>query len=293
MSDSGARSGVRRRRTSAASTALTIQTVNRTDPAVALPRGFNEERVLEVRHWTDKLFSFKTTRDPGFRFESGQFVMIGLPVDGRPLMRAYSIVSAAYAEHLEFLSIKVPNGPLTSRLQHIRPGDGILMSRKPTGTLLLGNLKPGKRLYLLATGTGFAPFGSIIRDPETYDRFETVVVVYGCRNVAELDFGTETIMSVREDEYLRDLVQDRLLYATTVTREPYHHQGRITSLLRTGELLAELQLPVLDPAADRVMICGNPAMMVELRDDFTARGFVEGSSGEPGDFVIEKAFAER
>lgn len=272
---------------------MTIQSVSRPDAARTRPRGFNEERVLEVRHWTDKLFSFKTTRDPGFRFESGQFVMLGLPVDGRPLMRAYSIVSATYADHLEFLSIKVPDGPLTSRLQHICPGDSLLLSRKPTGTLLLANLKPGKRLYLLATGTGFAPFGSIIRDPETYEKFATVVVVYGCRNVAELDFGTETIMSVREDTYLRDMVQGRLLYATTVTREPYHRHGRITDLLREGNLLAELQLPALHPADDRIMICGNPGMMIDLRDHVTAQGFIEGSSGEPGDFVIEKAFAER
>lgn len=256
-------------------------------------KGFLQERVLEVRHWTDKLFSFKTTRHESFRFESGQFVMIGLMLEGRPLMRAYSIVSAHYDETLEFLSIKVPDGPLTSRLQHIKPGDTILMSRKPTGTLLLGNLKPGKRLYLLATGTGFAPFGSIIRDPETYDRYEQIVLTYGCRNVAELDFVTETVMGVREHEYLAEVAADRLLYFTTVTREAYHHRGRITDLLRDGTIANRLALPALDPADDRVMICGNPGMMVELRDMLTARGFVEGSSGVPGDFVIEKAFAER
>ena len=163
---------------------MTMTTAEAPGTREPLVRGFHEERVLEVHHWTDKLFSFKTTRNPAFRFESGQFVMIGLKIDGRPLMRAYSIVSASYDDTLEFLSIKVPNGPLTSRLQNIRPGDSILMSRKPTGTLLLGNLEPGKRLYLLATGTGFAPFGSIIRDPETYERFDSVLLVYGCRQVA-------------------------------------------------------------------------------------------------------------
>ena len=264
-------------------------------PAIREPavRGFNEERVLEVRHWTDKLFSFKTTRDPAFRFESGQFVMIGLKVDGRPLMRAYSIVSATYDDTLEFLSIKVPNGPLTSRLQHIKPGDSILMSRKPTGTLLLGNLEPGKRLYLLATGTGFAPFGSIIRDPETYERFENIVLVYGCRQVAELAFGTETVLSVRDSEYFGEMVAGRLHYITTATREPHVHQGRITDLLRAGVVARELDIPALDPANDRIMICGNPGMMVELRDMLSAQGFVEGSSGQPGGYVIEKAFAER
>ncbi len=256
-------------------------------------RGFNQERVLEVRHWTDKLFSFTTTRDPSFRFESGQFVMIGLPVDGKPLMRAYSIVSATYDEHLEFLSIKVPDGPLTSRLQHIAVGDTILMSRKPTGTLLIGNLKPGKRLYLLATGTGFAPFGSIIRDPEVYEKFEQVVVVYGCREVAELECGTRTVMSVRESEFLGELAKEQLLYYTTVTREAHYHQGRVTTLIENGQVFADLRLPALDPVHDRVMICGNPEMLVELRDMLAARGFDEGNNAAPGAFVIEKAFVER
>lgn len=255
--------------------------------------GYNQERVLEVRHWTDKLFSFKTTRDPAFRFEAGQFAMIGLLVNGKPLLRAYSIVSAPYDEHLEFLSIKVPDGPLTSRLQHIVEGDTILMTRKPTGTLLLGNLKPGKRLYLLATGTGFAPYGSIIRAPEVYDQFEQVVVVYGCRNIAELDFGTETVMSVRNSEFLGDVANEQLLYYTSVTREPYYRTGRITDLIENGKLFADLQVPALDPADDRVMICGNPQMLIDLKAMLEKRGFAEGSGGEPGEFVIEKAFVER
>ena len=262
-------------------------------PAEARFRGFRQERVLEVEHWTDKLFSFRTTRDPGFRFESGQFVMIGLPLDGKPLMRAYSVVSAVYDEHLEFLSIKVPDGPLTSRLQHIQPDDTILMSQKPTGTLLAGNLLPGKRLYLLATGTGFAPFGSIIRDPEVYERFEQVIVVYGTRMAAELEFGTRTVMSVRESEFLGEYAREQLLYYTTVTREAHYHQGRITSLIETGQLFRDLVLPPLSPEDDRVMICGGPGMLADLQQILKERGFTEGSSGEPGSYVIEKAFVER
>ena len=167
------------------------------------------------------------------------------------------------------------------------------MTRKPTGTLLLGNLKPGKRLYLMATGTGFAPFGSIIRDPEAYERFDTVVVAYGCRNVAELAFGTETVMSVRGSELLGELVADKLLYYTTVTREPYYRQGRLTTLLESGQMTKDLELPSLDPENDRVMICGNPEMLKDLRAMLMERGFTEGSSGEPGEFVSEKAFVER
>lgn len=252
-----------------------------------------EERVLEVRHWTPKLFSFKTTRNPGLRFESGQFVMIGLMTDGRPLMRAYSIVSSKYDEHLEFLSIKVPDGPLTSRLQHITPGDTLLVSKKPTGTLLLDALKPGKRLHLFATGTGFAPFGSIIRDLDTYERFETVIVAYGCRNVAELACATETVLAVRGDEHLGEIASERLKYFTTVTRESHVHTGQLTAAIESGSLFQALGVPPLDPAADRAMICGNPGMLGELRAALTARGFTEGSLDEPGEFVIEKAFVER
>lgn len=260
-------------------------------PAPAL-KGFNHETVLEVRHWTDKLFSFRTTRDPAFRFENGQFVMIGLVIDGKPLLRAYSIVSANYEDHLDFLSIKVPDGPLTSRLQHIKVGDTIIMSRKPTGTLLIDNLTPGKRLYLLCTGTGFAPFGSIIRDPATYERFEQVVVVYGCRNIDELAYGTETVIAVRESEFLGEIADQQLLYYTTVTREPYYRQGRITTLIETGKLFNDLGVPALDPEHDRVMICGNPEMFVELRAILEKRGLAEGSNSEPGQYVVEKAFAE-
>lgn len=256
-------------------------------------RSLGRERVLSIRHYTDKLFSFRTTRSAGLRFESGQFVMIGLEVDGRPLMRAYSMASANYDEHLDFFSIKVPHGPLTSRLQHIQPGDEVLVGSKPTGTLLLGNLAPGRRLYLLATGTGFAPFASILRDPETWERFEMVVAVEGCREAAELAFATETVMDVRGHEYLGELAADKLLYYATVTRDAHHHQGRITDLIRSGAMLGELGLPDLDAADDRVMICGNPGMLAEIKSMLAERGLEEGSSGEPAAFVIERAFVER
>lgn len=264
-------------------------------PRASLPevKGYNLERVLEVEHLTDRLFSFKTTRSQSLRFESGQFVMIGLLVDGKPLVRAYSIVSATYDEHLEFLSIKVPDGPLTSRLQNIEKDACILVGRKPTGTLLLTNMRPGKRLYLLATGTGFAPFGSIIRDPEVYERFEQVVVVYGCRTVAELAFGTRTVLEVRNSELPGEVAHDKLKLYTTVTREPYVRQARVTTLLESGEATRDLGLPDLDPASDRVMICGSPEMLRDSKALLTARGFAEGSNSAPGDFVIEKAFAER
>ena len=253
----------------------------------------NRERVLDIRHYTDKLFSFRTTRSPSLRFESGQFVMIGLEVEGRPLLRAYSMASANWDEHLEFFSIKVPDGPLTSRLQHIRRGDEVLVGTKPTGTLLLSHLLPGRRLYLLATGTGFAPFASILRDPETYERFEAVIAVEGCREAAELAFATETVMSVRSHEYLAEIASAKLAYYATVTREPYHHRGRITNLIRSGKLAADLGTRPLSPADDRIMICGNPEMLADLKTLLTGAGFGEGSSGEPGHFVIERAFVDR
>lgn len=255
--------------------------------------GMQRERVLEVTHYTDKLFSFKTTRSPSFRFQSGQFTMIGLEVDGRPLLRAYSMSSAVYDDRLEFFSIKVPDGPLTSRLQHIVPGDEILVGPKPTGTLLLGNLNAGRRLLLFATGTGFAPFASIVRDPETYERFETVIAVEGCRHAAELAFATRVVIEARDHELVGELAAERLHYYATVTREPYHHQGRIPDLIATGRLFADLGLAPLDRDGDRAMICGNPNMLAELTALLRRSGFTEGSSGVPGEYVIEKAFVER
>ena len=254
---------------------------------------FNEETVLDVRHWTDRLFSFRTTRNPSFRFRNGEFTMIGIRVDGKPLLRAYSVASANYEEQLEFLSIKVPEGPLTSRLQHLQVGDAVMVSRKATGTLVIDNLLSGRNLYLLATGTGLAPFLSVIKDPETYERFDKIVLVHGCRHVSELAYEDDISTMLPRDEVLGDLVSEKLLYYPTVTREPFRHNGRITALLESGKLQADLALAPLDPAQDRAMICGGPHMMGELKLFFEGRGFIEGNHGEPGQFVVEKAFVER
>lgn len=253
---------------------------------------FAEERVLSVHHWTDRLFSFTTTRDPALRFSNGHFTMIGLRVDGKPLLRAYSVVSANYEEHLEFLSIKVPDGPLTSRLQHIQVGDTLIVGRKPTGTLVVDYLLPGKRLYLFGTGTGLAPFLSIVRDPETYDKFEQVVLVHGVREVAELAYRDYLTNELPQHEFLGELVRDKLRYYPTVTREAFEHQGRITELIDNGRMAADLGLPALDPAHDRAMLCGSPAMLKDLKALLEARGFKEGNTTTPGDFVVERAFVE-
>jgi ferredoxin--NADP+ reductase len=252
-----------------------------------------EETVLEAHHWTNNLFTLKVTRNPGFRFESGQFAMIGLRVEGKPLMRAYSMVNAHYDDHLEFLSIKVPNGPLTSRLQHVKPGDNILVNIKTTGTLILDNLKPGKRLYLLSTGTGMAPFLSVIKDPVVYERFEKVVLVHCCRHVQELVYQNLIREELPQNEFFGEEAREKLVYYPTVTREEFTNTGRITDLVRTGKLFADLGLPVIDPADDRVMICGNPQMMTDLANDLEERGFQMGTNAEPGEFLIEKAFAEK
>jgi len=254
---------------------------------------FNEEKVLSVHHWTDRLFTFTTTRDPSLRFSNGHFTMIGLRVDGKPLLRAYSIVSANYEEHLEFLSIKVPDGPLTSRLQHVKIGDTIIVGRKPTGTLLLDYLLPGKRLYLLATGTGLAPFMSIVRDPETYERFEQVVLVHGVRQKDELAYHDLLLQHLPQHEFLGELVSGKLLYYPTVTREAYRNMGRVTELMDNGKLAADLNLPPLNPAEDRVMICGSPSMLRDLKVMLEGLGFSEGNTSKPGAFVIERAFVEQ
>ncbi len=254
---------------------------------------FNEERVLSVHHWTDKLFTFTTTRDPSLRFSNGHFTMIGLRVNNKPLLRAYSIVSANYEEHLEFLSIKVPDGPLTSRLQHIQPGDTIIVGRKPTGTLLIDYLLPGKRLYLLSTGTGLAPFMSIVRDPETYEKFEQVILVHGVRQVDELAYHDLLVEHLPNHEFLGELVTSKLRYYPTVTREAYKNMGRVTNLIENGKIFDDLQVPQLDPANDRVMICGSPGMLRDLKQMLEQRGFKEGNTSIPGDFVIERAFAEQ
>ncbi len=255
---------------------------------------FNEERVLSVHHWTDRLFSFTTTRDASLRFSNGHFTMIGLrKEDGKPLLRAYSIASANYEEHLEFLSIKVPDGPLTSRLQHIQVGDTVIVGRKPTGTLLIDYLLPAKRLYLLSTGTGVAPFLSIIRDPETYERFEQVILVHGTRQVNELAYHDYITEHLPKHELLGEIIAGKLLYYPTVTREDFRNTGRVTTLLESGKLGADLGLPPLNPAEDRVMICGSPEMLRDLKTMMEERGFKEGNTTKPGDYVIERAFVEQ
>ncbi len=255
---------------------------------------FNTEHVLSVHHWNDALFSFKTTRDPGLRFRNGHFVMIGLEVDGRPLMRAYSIASANYEDHLEFFSIKVSNGPLTSRLQHLEEGDSILVGRKPVGTLVIDDLLPGKRLFLLGSGTGLAPFLSIIKDPDTYERFEQVVLVHGVRHVSELAYADFIAHELPVNEFLGELVREKLIYYPTVTRDPFHNRGRLTHLIESGKLFEDLGLPPLDPQHDRAMICGSPGLLKDTCALLNARGFtVSPHIGEPGDYVIERAFVEK
>jgi len=254
---------------------------------------FYEAEVLSVRHWTDRLFSFTTTREASFRYQSGQFAMIGLEVDGRPLMRAYSMVSPHYEEQLEFLSIKVPDGPLTSRLQNIKVGDSILVGRKASGTLLSQNLLPGKHLYLLGTGTGLAPFMSIVQDPDIYDLFEKVILVHGCRHVNELAYQERIMAELPNHEFLGDLVADRLVYYPTITREPFENQGRIPDLLQSAQFYDKLGLPPLDIAHDRFMLCGSPAMLKDTVEVLAGRGLKEGNMSHPGHFVIERAFVDK
>jgi ferredoxin--NADP+ reductase len=252
------------------------------------------EKVLSVHHWNDTLFSFKTTRDPGLRFRNGHFVMIGLEAGGKPLLRAYSIASANYEEHLEFFSIKVQDGPLTSRLQHLKPGDEILVGRKPTGTLVLDDLKPGKHLYLFGTGTGLAPFLSLIRDPEAYERFDKVILFHGVRHVNELAYQDYIERELPNDEFLGDYVRDKLLYYPSVTREPYRNRGRLTDLILSNRMTDDLGLPPLNPDTDRAMICGSPSMNRDTAALLDERGFVVSPGiGEQGDYVIERAFVER
>jgi ferredoxin/flavodoxin---NADP+ reductase len=254
---------------------------------------FVEQRVLSVHHWTEKLFSFTTTRDDALRFSNGHFTMIGLRVNDKPLLRAYSIVSANYESHLEFLSIKVPDGPLTSRLQHIQVGDSVIVGHKPTGTLLIDYLLPAKRLYMYSTGTGLAPFMSLVRDPATFEKFEEVILVHGVREVKELAYHDYLLNELPQHEFLGEMVSKQLRYYPTVTREPFPTMGRIPDLITSGKLAADLGLPALDPATDRAMICGSPAMLRDIKHLLEARGFNEGNTSRPGDFVIERAFADQ
>ena len=262
-------------------------------PALKASGAFFVETVTWVQHWTESLFSFRTTRDPGFRFSSGQFVMVGLMKDdGKPLVRAYSIASPSWHEELEFYSIKVPDGPLTSRLQNIKVGDQVLIGRKPTGTLVLDGLKPGMRLYMLGTGTGLAPWLSLARDPEVYDRFDDVIVTHTVRAVADLNYADLLGHELAEDEILGELIGPKLRYYPTVTREPFKTQGRITNLIASGQLFRDLDLPPFDPAVDRIMLCGGPSVLADLKQQLLDLGYVEGSLASPGDFVLERAFVE-
>lgn len=271
---------------------MTMTSTARVKNAIsAKPGPYTIETVLEVKHYTDRLFWFRITRPDAFRFRSGEFVMIGLPKeDGKPLLRAYSIASPFWDEALDFYSIKVADGPLTSRLQHIQPGDQVLLGRKPTGTLVLDALKPGKRLYMISTGTGIAPFASLIRDPETYEKFDQVILTHTCRESAELTYGNELVEAVKSDELIGEMAQEKLVHFASTTREDSPVKGRVTDLIESGELFGHLNVPPLDPEVDRVMICGSEGLLKDTRQICLDRGFIEGSNAAPADFVVEKAF---
>ena len=249
------------------------------------------QTVTEVRHYTDRLFSFRLTRPMSLRFRSGEFVMIGLVGDnGKPLLRAYSIASPSWDEELEFYSIKVPDGPLTSKLQHISVGDDVILRPKPVGTLVLDALIPGKRLFLFATGTGFAPYASLIRDPETYEKFEEVIVTHTCRDVAELTYSKEMVDSLADDPLIGEFVSGRLKYYPATTREQSENMGRITTLIESGKLFTDLGIAPLDAETDRAMLCGSMGFNTDMRAILEARGFEEGANSKPATFVLEKAF---
>jgi ferredoxin--NADP+ reductase len=257
----------------------------------AKPHLPDAQTVMSVQHWTDRLFSFRVTRPQSLRFRSGEFVMIGLMGDnGKPLLRAYSIASPAWDEELEFYSIKVPDGPLTSKLQHIQPGDEIILRPKPVGTLVHDALLPGKRIWFLATGTGLAPFASLMREPETYEKYDQVIMMHTCREVAELEYGRQLVESLKDDPLIGELVGDKLVYYPTTTREPFHHMGRVTDNLSSGKVFADLGLPAMNPAEDRAMVCGSLAFNVDVKAILEGFGLREGANSEPKEFVVEKAF---
>lgn len=251
------------------------------------------ETVTDIHHWNDTLFSFKTTRKHNFRFHNGHFVMIGLEVDGKPLTRAYSIASANYEDELEFFSIKVTDGPLTSRLRNVKIGDEIYVSTKPTGTLIADNLFPGKHLYLISTGTGLAPFMSIIKDPDIYDRYDKVILTHGTRFLSELAYENYITQELPNNEYFGDIVKEKLIYYPTVTRDEFRNQGRITDLIQSGKLFSDIGLPPVNTDDDRFMICGNPSMLKDTCAILDDMGFIEFNKGKLGHYVIERAFVER
>jgi len=257
-------------------------------PVPTLP---DAQTVTEVRHWTDRLFSFRVTRPRSLRFRSGEFVMIGLMGDnGRPLLRAYSIASPSWDEELEFYSIKVQDGPLTSRLQHIQPGDEIILRPKPVGTLVHDALLPGKRLWFFATGTGFAPFASLLRDPETYERYEEVIVTHTCREVAELEYGRQLVEGLADDPLIGEFVAGKLKYYPTTTREESANMGRVTTHLKGGTIFTDLGVPPIDPATDRAMVCGSMGLNTDLKEILEGFGLREGANSDPAEYVVEKAF---
>ena len=282
---------------------MTEQNVVTQTDAKPVPTLPDAQTVTSVKHWTDRLFSFRVTRPASLRFRSGEFVMIGLmgdphPETGKqkPLLRAYSIASPSWDEELEFYSIKVQDGPLTSKLQHIQPGDQIILRPKPVGTLVHDALLPGKRLWFFATGTGFAPFASLLREPQTYEDYDEIVITHTCREAGELTYGAELIESLKADELLNEVIGDgfwkKIKYYPTTTREESAKKGRITDLMRSGEAFADLEVPALSPDTDRAMICGNLAFNLELKEMLEGYGLVEGANSNPQHYVVEKAFLD-
>lgn len=255
-----------------------------------IPANVHAERVVSVTHYTDRLFSFRITRPQSLRFRSGEFVMIGLPNAEKPIYRAYSVASPAWDDELEFYSIKVQDGPLTQHLQKIQPGDIVLLRPKPTGTLVLDALTPAKRVFMIATGTGIAPFASLIREPETYEKFEQVILTNTCRDAGDLQYGNELAAMASEDPLIGEMAGGKLVYYATTTREETPNMGRITTLIENGKLFSDLGIPPLDPATDRVMLCGSMAMIKDVASLLEARGFTEGSNSAPAEFVLERAF---
>lgn len=255
-----------------------------------IPANVYAETVVSVKHYTDRLFAFRVTRPQSLRFRSGEFVMIGLPNAEKPVYRAYSVASPSWDDELEFFSIKVPDGPLTSELQKIQPGDTILIRQKATGTLVLDALTPGKRLFMISTGTGIAPFASLLRDPDTYERYEHVYLTHTCRDVAELNYGRELVADLENDPLIGELTQGRVTLYNSTTREQSECMGRITALISSGKFFTDLGIDKLDPETDRIMICGSMHMLKDVKDLAESLGFVEGSLNEPGSFVVERAF---
>ncbi|EHK59245.1 ferredoxin--NADP reductase [Allomesorhizobium alhagi] len=255
-----------------------------------IPANVYAETVVSVKHYTDRLFSFRITRPQSLRFRSGEFVMIGLPNAEKPVFRAYSVASPNWDEELEFFSIKVPDGPLTSELQKIQPGDTVLMRQKSTGTLVVDALTPAKRLFMISTGTGIAPFASLLRDPETYEKFDQVILTHTCRDIAELAYGRELYDALDNDPLIGELTGGRVTLYSTTTREPSDFMGRITALIGSGKFYADLGIEKLDPETDRVMICGSMDMLKDVKELVESLGFAEGSLSHPGSFVVERAF---